>query len=242
MRLTMLGWTVAATVACVAMPATALAQPAGPRIADRQELASLLRTVPARANPASDARQVAVIKAHRPLTRARTRLPVIEHATTPDGSRWLRVRLPGRTLMGHVLTSSGWIPASAAAPMSTMWHIVVRPTRRRAFIYRAGQLQRVFVVIVGKPSTPTPLGEYFVEENVALDSSAPGAPYALATSARSAVLQEFEGGPGQIALHGVDHLSGTLGTAVSHGCVRFSSRGIRWLAARIGSGVPVSIR
>ena len=37
----------------------------------------------------------------------------------------------------------------------------------------------------------------------------PGGPFALALSARSDALQEFEGGPGQIALHGRDLLGGT---------------------------------
>ena len=55
------------------------------------------------------------------------------------------------------------------------------------------------------------------------------------------VLQEFDGGPGQIALHGTDHLSGALGTAASHGCIRLAPRAIAWLASRIGAGVPVSI-
>jgi len=68
-----------------------------------------------------------------------------------------------------------------------------------------------------------------------------GAPYALALSARSNVLQEFEGGPGQIALHGVANLGGTPGTAISHGCVRLANRQIAWLAARIAPGVPVTI-
>ena len=68
-----------------------------------------------------------------------------------------------------------------------------------------------------------------------------GAPFALALSARSDVLQEFEGGPGQIAIHGVGSLGGTPGTAVSHGCVRLANRDIRWLAARIAPGVPVTI-
>ena len=70
---------------------------------------------------------------------------------------------------------------------------------------------------------------------------AAGAPYALALSARSDVLQEFEGGPGQIALHGIANLGGTIGTAVSHGCVRLANRSITWLAARISAGVPVTI-
>ena len=69
----------------------------------------------------------------------------------------------------------------------------------------------------------------------------PGGPFALATSARSNVLQEFEGGPGQIALHGLNNVGGTLGTAVSHGCVRLDTGAMRWLVARIGPGVPVTI-
>jgi len=94
---------------------------------------------------------------------------------------------------------------------------------------------------VGKPSTPTPHGRFFVEESVQMLPGAAGGPYALALSARSNVLQEFAGGPGQIALHGVANLGGTPGTAASHGCVRLANRHIRWLAARVSSGVPVTI-
>jgi lipoprotein-anchoring transpeptidase ErfK/SrfK len=68
-----------------------------------------------------------------------------------------------------------------------------------------------------------------------------GSPFALATSARSRVLQEYGGGPGQIALHGTRNISGALGTAVSHGCIRLSTRAITWLARRIGSGTPLTI-
>jgi lipoprotein-anchoring transpeptidase ErfK/SrfK len=68
-----------------------------------------------------------------------------------------------------------------------------------------------------------------------------GGPYALALSARSNVLQEFAGGPGQVAMHGVANLGGTPGTAVSHGCVRLANHDITWLAWRIGPGVPVTI-
>ncbi len=71
--------------------------------------------------------------------------------------------------------------------------------------------------------------------------SAPGAPFALALSGRSNVLQEFAGGPGQIALHGLSNVGGTLGTAVSHGCVRLGNGAMRWLVARIGPGTPVTI-
>jgi len=69
-----------------------------------------------------------------------------------------------------------------------------------------------------------------------------GGPFALALSARSNVLQEFEGGPGQIAIHGRNDLGGTLGAAESHGCIRLASASIDWLATRIGPGTPVTIQ
>ena len=101
---------------------------------------------------------------------------------------------------------------------------------------------RSFAAVVGKPSTPTPHGRFFVEESVLMPAGSAGAPFALALSARSDVLQEFEGGPGQIALHGVANIGGTPGTAASHGCVRLSTRSIRWMATRIAPGVPVTVR
>jgi lipoprotein-anchoring transpeptidase ErfK/SrfK len=96
--------------------------------------------------------------------------------------------------------------------------------------------------VVGAPSTPTPRGRFFVEEAVALSPGDAGGPYALAASARSEVLQESAGGPNQIALHGTDGLQGQPGAAVSHGCLRLSTRAITWLAGCIGAGVPLTIR
>ena len=84
-------------------------------------------------------------------------------------------------------------------------------------------------------------GEFFVEESIRLQSYDVGAPFALALSARSDVLQEFDGGPGQIALHGLDNVGGVLGTATSHGCVRLADASMRWLVTRVGPGVPVTV-
>jgi lipoprotein-anchoring transpeptidase ErfK/SrfK len=55
------------------------------------------------------------------------------------------------------------------------------------------------------------------------------------------VLQEFGGGPGQIAIHGTDLLSGALKSAASHGCIRLSPPAITWLAYRVGGGVPLTV-
>jgi lipoprotein-anchoring transpeptidase ErfK/SrfK len=213
----------------------AAAAPApAPRAAAPQALVVLLGNHVARRAPNADGRLIETVAARRPLTRDRTVLPVLGHGGR-DGA-WLRVRLPGRP-NGH----TGWIAADRTRSTSTPWRIVVSLSARRVFVFRDGRVIRQFPAIVGKASTPTPRGTFFVEEALRLSPGASGAPYALATSDRSNVLQEFDGGPGQIALHGTDNLSGTLGTAASHGCIRLAPRAIAWLASRIGAGVPVSI-
>ena len=62
----------------------------------------------------------------------------------------------------------------ATALRTTPWHIVVQTSRRRVTVYRLGRAVRVFKAIVGKPSTPTPLGKFFVEESVQLRATPSG--------------------------------------------------------------------
>jgi lipoprotein-anchoring transpeptidase ErfK/SrfK len=211
------------------------AQAAASRVAVSQPLVVLLSDHVARTRPDAQARRIESVDARRPLTGVRTVLPVLGKARSRGGNSWVRVRLPGRP-NGH----GGWIRALKTRRTATGWHIVLKLSARRVTVYHHGRVARRFPAVVGNPWTPTPLGRFFIEEALALPSQHSG-PFALATSARSNVLQEFEGGPGQIALHGTNGLSGALGTAASHGCVRLSTRTITWLAQRIGSGVPLTI-
>jgi lipoprotein-anchoring transpeptidase ErfK/SrfK len=126
-------------------------------------------------------------------------------------------------------------------PSWTPWRLSVNLNARVLTVYYRGRIKRRFPAVVGKPSTPTPTGRFFIEEGLSLNAEASGAPFALATSARSHVFQEFDGGPGQIAIHGMGNLAGALGTASSHGCVRLDTADITWLAMRIGAGVPLRI-
>ena len=233
-----------ANVAClllVCARAPAAQATTGLAIAPRQEIVALLGAHDARNRPRVNAKLTASISASRPITGERTVLPVIGQAVDSRGRSWLRVRLPGRVLGRKPPPTTGWIRASNTLRSTTPWHIVVDVGARRVIVYRYGRRVRSYRVVVGNPTTPTPLGEYFVEENVQLAANQVGAPFALATSARSRVLQEFDGGPGQIALHGLENVGGTLGTAESHGCVRLADSAVTWLAARISPGVPLTI-
>ena len=201
-----------------------------------QRVATLLSMHEAFSKPDQTSASLGPVAARRPLTGERTALPVLGGTTTAGGSRWLYVRLPGRP-NGH----AGWIRQRATVVSTTGWHIVVSTSRRRVTVYHYGRPVRIVKAIVGKPSTPTPRGRFFVEEAIQMRPADVGAPYALALSARSYVLQEFDGGPGQIALHGLANVGGVLGTAVSHGCVRLGGDMMGWLVIRIGPGVPVTI-
>lgn len=201
-----------------------------------QQLARLNHDTEAFSNPNRGSTPVAMVSATRPITGEQTVLPVVAHATDAHGVAWLRVLLPGRPN-----SHTGWISARSTTPALTKWQITIRISTRTVTIYWNGHLARTFTAVVGKASTPTPLGRFFVEETVSLGPQDVGAPYALALSARSNVFQEFDGGPGQIALHGTNNIGGVLGTAASHGCIRLDTQAITWLATRIGPGVPVTI-
>lgn len=209
---------------------------AGSRVAASQPLVVLLHDRVARSAPSAHGDRVETVSARRPLTRVRTVLPVLARASSPEAGSWLRVRLPGRP-NGH----RGWISTNRTRQTSTPWRLGVSLPARLVTVFRGGEVRRRFRAVIGKPSTPTPLGAFFVEEALALSSYETGGPFALATSARSNVFQEFEGGPGQIGIHGTNNLSGAPGSAASHGCIRLRPRAITWLARRIGAGVPLTV-
>jgi lipoprotein-anchoring transpeptidase ErfK/SrfK len=217
----------------VQSPASAAA-PSAPG-ASRQ-LAVLLTGHAVHRRPRGGSRVVGTVPAVTPITGEQTTLPLIGQTRGPDGIAWLNVMLPGRPN-----GSSGWIAKQGTRSAITGWRISVDLGARRVTVFRHGRAVRHFAAVVGKPSTPTPTGRFFVQETLRMSPGEPGGPFALALSARSDVLQEFEGGPGQIALHGRDSLGGVLGAAESHGCVRLATASIDWLAERIGPGVPVTI-
>ena len=211
---------------CVLVTAAALASSAHAEpIASLDRSAEIFRAP----NPHTWTREV--LPPRTPLSQQRTSVPVL--SSRPG---WLHVLLPGRP-NGH----AAWIRASTARIWSTPWRIVIHTESRRLFVLRNNRIVRSFPVVVGKPSTPTPRGRFFVEEALTLPRGVPGSPVAYALSARSTVFQEFDGGPGQIAIHGTYGIGGTPGTAESHGCIRMTADALDWMIRRVGTGTPVEI-
>jgi L,D-transpeptidase catalytic domain len=217
------------------LPLAAASARSGP--AHAQRLAVLMSGHLVHAKPDARSRVLTSLSATRPITAVGTTLPVLARRVDGRGVPWLEVLLPGRPN-----GSSGWIAEQGTRTASTSWSLRVDLSLRRVNAFWQGRLVRSFEAVVGKPSTPTPTGRFFVEETVQMRPGEPGGPLALTLSARSNVLQEFEGGPGQIGIHGRDNLGGRLGSAESHGCMRLATSSIEWLATRIGPGVPVRIQ
>jgi lipoprotein-anchoring transpeptidase ErfK/SrfK len=206
------------------------------RVQATQELVLLLTAHRAHRAPDVSSPPIALVTARRPITGEPTTLPVLSRSIGSHNIRWLLVMLPGRPN-----GSTGWIAEQDTRPLVTPWRISVDLDTRGVTVYRDGRAERTFRAVIGKPSTPTPSGRFFVEESVKMPAGQPGGPHALALSARSNVLEEFEGGPGQVAIHGSVNLNAPLGTAASFGCIRLANASIDWLSNRIPPGTPVTI-
>lgn len=150
-------------------------------------------------------------------------------------SGWVELRVPGRP-NGHV----GWAPRAALGAFHVSRdELVIDRARLRLTLYRDGR--RVFEapVGIGKPSTPTPPGHFWVREKFVVDNVPLYGPYAIGTADYS-VLTDWPGG-GVVGIHGTDQPWLVPGRP-SHGCVRMRNRDITRLVGMLGVGTPLEIR
>ncbi len=149
---------------------------------------------------------------------------------------WVQVYLPTRPN-----GALGWVAASAVTLARNPYRVQISMRAHTLTVWRGGHAVERETVAVGKPGTPTPRGRFFITE--LMSSTQPNGlygPYAFGLSAHSKVLQEFNGGNGQIGIHGTDNPAG-LGQSISHGCIRVSNDGIRRMARILPLGTPVVI-
>ncbi|HVL97507.1 MAG TPA: L,D-transpeptidase family protein [Solirubrobacteraceae bacterium] len=151
-----------------------------------------------------------------------------------EGREWIEIRLPMRPN-----GTTGWVPRDALG----RFHVVrtmlrIDRARLRATLYRSGRRIWSAPVGVGKPSSPTPAGRFYIRERL---RPPPGTIYgalAFGTSAYSG-LSDWPGG-GVVGLHGTDqpHL---IPGRPSNGCVRVRDGALRRLGRLLPKGTPVRI-
>lgn len=149
---------------------------------------------------------------------------------------WLNVLLPQRPN-----GANGWVQASQVKLYSDNFSVVVHLAAHTLELYQGGRLVQSHPVAVGNAASPTPPGQFYVTELLA-SGNPNGAygPYAFGLSDFSNTYSEFEGGPGQIAIHGTDE-PWVIGTSASHGCIRLENSHLTQLVKVLPVGTPVSI-
>ena len=163
------------------------------------------------------------------------RLPLVFLVQERRG-RWLRVHLPARPNL-----STGWVRASSVGLSVTTMRIRVRLRSHRLVLLRRGRPVLRARIAKGRAVSPTPTGRYFVTDLLRPpDPDGPYGPFALGLSAHSPVYTSFQGGNGQVGLHGTDQPS-ALGRDVSHGCIRVANPVVTRLARLVPLGTPVDI-
>jgi lipoprotein-anchoring transpeptidase ErfK/SrfK len=155
---------------------------------------------------------------------------------TEDHGEWLKVYLPARPN-----SSTGWVREADVTLSAVPYKVVVTLSDHRLKVFEGSKVVLESTVGLGSRRTPTPPGTFFVTE--VIETGKPrGAygPFALGLSGFSEVLKEFNGGPGQLALHGTN-AAWSIGQNTSNGCIRLPNDVVTELASLLAVGTPVLI-
>jgi len=166
-----------------------------------------------------------------PLGSLRTLLVTAKRS---DG--WLQVQMPVRPN-----GTRDWIRADSVILNTTPMRIVVSRRYKTLTLLKAGVRVARYPVAVGKPSTPTPAGLFYIIDKIV--TGQPGGafgPYALGLSGYSNVLFSFDGGDGVVGIHGTN-VASSVGHAVTHGCIRLYNRDVTRLYPKVWLGTPVVV-
>ena len=197
---------------------------------------AVVRTaVVARARPRPGAPMIARLETHTPEGTSNIVL-VLANRVDKGGVLWIRVRLP---VLGE--PNTGWVPRKALGGYgSVATHLVIDLQSLRATLFRRGRPIFRADVGIGKPSWPTPRGEFYVRNKLTDFASPMYGPVAFGTSARSSVLTDWPAG-GYVGIHGTDRPDLVPGR-VSHGCIRLRNEDILRLATLMPVGTPITVR
>lgn len=151
---------------------------------------------------------------------------------------WLQVLLPVRPN-----GTTGWIRASDVELAGNDFHITVELGAHTITLYDGDEVVLSEPVGVGRGNAPTPGGRFYIKE--LLQPPEPGTvygPYAYGLSGFSNTFETFNGGDGVIGIHGNNDPS-SIGTDVSHGCIRLPNDAIVRMVEEIGVplGTPVEV-
>lgn len=149
---------------------------------------------------------------------------------------WFEAYLPTRP-NNH----TGFVRYADVAMQSTDIQIKIERAYHRLTAWQGDQMIAQEPVGIGKASTPTPVGVFFLQMLVrSPNPNGPYGPYVFGLSAHSEVYETFGGGDGLVGLHGTNQPS-SVGASVSNGCIRVTPAAITRFRSMFPLGTPIVI-
>ena len=164
-------------------------------------------------------------------------------------SDWTKVYLPVRPN-----GTTGYVRADDVHVTTNRFRVEVELTGHKLRLYDADEKVLEEDIGVGTQNTPTPGGVFYIRSLIASTDPVYGT-YAFGLSGFSEVHESFNGGPGDIGIHGTNDPS-SIGSDVSNGCIRLRDETVIHLAEVLpeatggqsdqpqistGLGVPVEV-
>ena len=197
------------------------------------QLVRVPRTLPAFARPRPGAVQVGVV----PAGSKYYGFPIVAwvQAVSPDG-RWGRVELPYTWPRVE-----GWIRLHGLRHATTRVRVEVDLSSHLVTVRKFGRVLFRAPGATGAPSSPTPIGEYFVTDRVAFPAGSSLGTFAFGISGIQPRLPAGWSGGNQLAIHGTNNPS-SIGRSASAGCIRVSEATLDRLLPLLAYGTPVIVR
>ena len=191
-------------------------------------------TLKVRKSPSSRARSVAKLRFNTEDRRPEIYL-ALQQFTSAKGDEWVQIRIPGRP-NGR----TGWVPREGLGEFHVVrTQLVIDRRKLTLTLFKKGRKAFQARVGIGKSSTPTPGGRYWIREKLAGFGNPVYGPIAFGTAAYSRI-SDWPGG-GVVGIHGTNQPNLIPGRP-SHGCVRLKNSNILRLARMLPLGTPLHIK
>jgi len=155
----------------------------------------------------------------------------------PEVPGWYEVALPTRPN-----GSTGWTQVASVQVTKTPFRMFVDLDGRTLRLERDDADVFTVEIAIGTEENPTPTNGTYVTELIQnVEPEGSYGPYAFGLAMHSDTLTEFNGGPGQVGIHGTNQPD-LIGDRVSSGCVRLANTDVQELVDfQLPLGVPVFI-
>ncbi len=128
-----------------------------------------------------------------------------------------------------------------AQPGADLTRLVVNLPSRTIDLYVNNMVVKEYPVAIGKPSTPTPLGDFnIIDKEIDPWWFPPGRGYSVPSGPANPLGYRWMGFSGNYGIHGTN-APWSIGLAVSNGCIRMYEEDVEELFALVPDNTPLSI-